>query len=194
MLRDERRIRRQVGGMENDTSLFTIDPGHSAVGFSVRHLMITNVRGAFEKFSGTITYDASRPEATRIEATIDVASVSTRHAQRDGDLRGELFFDVAHHPMMTFVSRSARAVGPGAIDVVGALTIRGVAREVTLAVRDISDVVTDLRGGKRLGATATTSIKRSDYGMTWNKAIEAGGVVVGDVVTIVLEASLLQAS
>ena len=92
--------------MENN--LFTIDPGHSAVGFSVRHLMITNVRGEFEKFSGTITYDAIRPEATRIEATIDVASVNTRQAQRDSDLRGELFFDVAHHPTMRFVTKSAR--------------------------------------------------------------------------------------
>jgi polyisoprenoid-binding protein YceI len=180
--------------MENNAHRFTIDPGHSAVGFSVRHLMITNVRGEFEKFSGTITYDANRPEATRIEATIDVGSVNTRQAQRDGDLRGELFFDVAHHPTMTFVSKGARSVGARAIDVVGALTIRGVTHDVTLAVRDISDPATDMRGGKRIGATATTSIKRSDYGMTWNKALEAGGVVVGDVVTISLEASLLQAT
>jgi len=175
--------------MENN---FTIDPGHSAVGFSVRHLMITNVRGEFGKFSGTITYDANRPETTRLEASIDVASVDTRNAQRDGDLRGELFFDVARHPTMTFVSKGALSVGPRAIDVVGALTIRGVTHDVTLAVRDISDVATDLRGGKRLGATATTTIKRSDYGITWNKALEAGGVVIGDVVTISLEASLLQ--
>ena len=180
--------------MENNANLFTIDPGHSAVGFSVRHLMITNVRGEFEKFSGTITYDATRPEATRVEATIDVASVNTRQAQRDSDLRGELFFDVAHHPTMTFVSKSARSIGPRAIDVVGALTLRGVTHDVTLAVRDISDVTTDMRGSKRIGATATAIIKRSDYGMTWNKALEAGGVVVGDVVTISLEASLLQST
>ena len=178
--------------MENNANLFTIDPGHSAVGFSVRHLMITNVRGEFEKLSGTIAWDADRPADTRIEATIDVGSVNTRHPQRDSDLRGELFFDVVHHPAMTFVSKSARLVGPRALEVLGALTIRGVTRDVTLAVRDISDVVTDMRGGRRIGASATTSIKRSDYGMTWNKALDAGGVVVGDVVTIALEASLLQ--
>ena len=180
--------------MENKSNLFTIDPGHSAVGFSVRHLMITNVRGEFGKFSGTVTYDADRPETTHIEAAIDVASLDTRQAQRDSDLRSELFFDVAHHPTMTFVSKSARSVGPRAVDVVGALTIRGITHDVTLAVRDISDVTTDMRGSKRIGATATASIKRSDYGMTWNKALDAGGVVVSDVVTISLEASLLRAT
>src|ERR1700735_3803716 len=103
---------------------WTLDPGHSAVGFSVRHLMITNVRGEFEKFRGDITYDAARPEATRIDATIDVASLSTREAKRDADLRSALFFDVENHPEMTFVSKGARAVGDGRLDVTGALTIR----------------------------------------------------------------------
>src|SRR5580693_2482504 len=92
---------------------WTLDPGHSAVGFSVRHLMITNVRGEFEKFRGEVTYDAARPEATRIEATIDVASLNTREAKRDADLRSALFFDAENHPQMTFVSKSARTAGDG---------------------------------------------------------------------------------
>jgi polyisoprenoid-binding protein YceI len=172
---------------------WTLDPGHSAVGFSVRHLMITNVRGEFERFRGAVTYDAARPEATRIEATIDVASLNTREAKRDADLRSALFFDAENHPEMTFVSTSARSAGDGSLEVTGNLTIRGTTREVALSVRDIGSAV-DMRGNARIGATASTKIKRSDFGMTWNKALETGGVVVGDVVAIALELSLVKAA
>ena len=171
---------------------WTVDPGHSAVGFSVRHLMITNVRGEFEKYRGEVSYDPAHPEATRIEATIETASVNTREARRDGDLRSPLFFDVENHPEMKFVSKSARAAGEGNLDVTGDLTIRGTTHEVTLAVREISAVQVDMRGTPRIGATASTKIKRSDFGMSWNKALETGGVVVGDVVTISLELSLVK--
>jgi polyisoprenoid-binding protein YceI len=172
---------------------WTIDPGHSAVGFAVRHLMITNVRGEFERFRGDITYDPAHPEATRIEATIEVASLNTREGKRDSDLRSALFFDVEKHPAMTFLSKRAAAASSG-LDVTGDLTIRGTTHEVTLAVRDISSPQTDMRGNPRIGATASTKIKRSDYGMTWNKALETGGVVVADEVTISLELSLLKAA
>ena len=173
---------------------WTLDPGHSAVGFTVRHLMITNVRGEFERFRGTVTYDPRRPEATRIEAAIDVASLNTREGKRDADLRSALFFDAENHPEMTFVSKTARAAGEGNLEVTGDLTVRGTTHEVTLSVRDISAEQVDMRGNPRLGATASTKIKRSDFGMTWNKALETGGVVVGDVVTITLEASLIKAA
>jgi polyisoprenoid-binding protein YceI len=173
---------------------WTLDPGHSAVGFSVRHLMITNVRGEFEKYRGDVTYDAAHPEATRIEATIDVASLNTREARRDTDLRSALFFDVENHPEMTFVSKSARAAGDGNLEVTGDLTVRGITHEVTLSVRDISAVQVDMRGTPRIGATASTKIKRSDFGMTWNKALDTGGVVVGEVITITLELSLVKAT
>jgi polyisoprenoid-binding protein YceI len=173
---------------------WTLDAGHSAVGFSVRHLMITNVRGEFEKFRGEVTYDPARPEATRIDATIDVASINTRESKRDTDLRSPLFFDADAHPQMTFVSKSARAASNGEIEITGDLTIRGTTREVTLSVRDISGSQVDMRGLTRMGATATAKINRSDFGMTWNKALETGGVVVGDVVTITLEASLVKKS
>jgi polyisoprenoid-binding protein YceI len=173
---------------------WTLDPAHSAVGFSVRHLMITNVRGEFESFRGAVTYDAARPEATRIEATIDAASLNTRDGKRDADLRSALFFDVEKHPQVTFVSKSARGAGAGSLDVTGDLTIRGATREVTLSVRDIGAVDADMRGNPRVGATVSTKIKRSDFGMTWNKALETGGVVVGDVVTITLEVSLVKAA
>jgi polyisoprenoid-binding protein YceI len=169
---------------------WSLDPGHSAVGFSIRHNMITNVRGEFDKFSGELTYDPDRPEATHLQASIDVASLDTREARRDGTLRSALFFDVENHPVMTFVSKSASAVGAGNLDVVGDLTIRGISHEVTLAVREISALKSDIHRTPRLGATATTKIRRSDYGMTWNTALEGGGFVLGDVVTITLELSL----
>jgi polyisoprenoid-binding protein YceI len=172
---------------------WTLDAGHSAVGFSVRHLMITNVRGEFEKYRGEVTFDPARPEATRIDAAIDVASLNTREAKRDADLRSPLFFDAESHPEMTFVSKGARAGGEGGLEVTGELTIRGTTREVTLAIRDISPIQVDMRGNRRIGATASTKIKRSDFGMTWNKTLETGGVVVGDVVTITLELSLVKA-
>jgi polyisoprenoid-binding protein YceI len=171
---------------------WTLDPGHSAVGFSVRHLMITNVRGEFEKYRGDVTYDAAHPEATRIEATIDIASLNTREAKRDADLRSALFFDVENHPVMIFVSKSVRAAGGGNLEVTGDLTIRGTTHQVMLSVDGIS-AAQDMRGNHRIGATASTKIKRSDFGMTWNKALETGGVVVGDVVTITLEVSLVKA-
>jgi polyisoprenoid-binding protein YceI len=184
----------QPNGNTTPATRWTLDPGHSAVGFSVRHLMITNVRGVFAKFRGEVAYDAARPEAMRIEAAIEAASLDTREAKRDGDLRGPLFFDADNHPQMTFVSKGAAVVGEGELDVTGDLTIRGVTREVTLAVRDITGPQTDMRGSVRMGATASARVKRSDFGMTWNKALETGGVVVGDVVTITLDVSLVKAS
>jgi polyisoprenoid-binding protein YceI len=183
-----------AGTTPSNATRWSLDPGHSAVGFSVRHLMITNVRGEFERFRGDVTYDAARPEATRIEATIDAASLSTREAKRDADLRSALFFDVESHPQLTFVSRNVRGAGDGSLEVTGALTIRGITREVALSVRDIAAVEADMRGNPRVGATASAKIKRSDFGMTWNKALETGGVVVGDVVTITLEVSLVKAA
>jgi polyisoprenoid-binding protein YceI len=180
-----------TGTAPTTATRWTLDPGHSAVGFSVRHLMITNVRGEFEKYHAEVTYDPAQPSATRVEATIEVASLTTREAKRDADLRGPLFFDADNHPTMTFVSKRARAEADG-LDVLGDLTIRGVTREVTLAIRDISGPATDMRGNTRLGATATARIQRSDFGMTWNKALETGGVLIGDVVTVTLEASLVR--
>lgn len=193
MLADSALAPIHCSAMNETTTRWTLDPGHSAVGFSVRHLMITNVRGEFERFRGEVHYDPSHPEATRIEAAIEIASINTREPKRDADLRGGLFFDAETHPVMTFVSSRARPAGD-VLELTGALTIRGITQEVTLSVRDISDVQTDMRGNRRIGATASARIKRSDFGMTWNKALDAGGVVVGDAVTLTLEASLIQAT
>jgi polyisoprenoid-binding protein YceI len=155
--------------------------------------MITNVRGELSRFRGEVAYDAARPSATRITAAIEVGSLDTREAKRDADLRGPLFFDAENHPEMTFVSTSAHAVDGGGLEVTGDLTIRGITRAVTLSVRDVSGPQLDMRGNLRVGATATAKIKRSDFGMTWNRALETGGVVVGDVVTITIDVSLVKA-
>jgi polyisoprenoid-binding protein YceI len=171
---------------------WTLDPAHSTVHFSVRHLMITNVRGEFQKVTGKVTYDPARPEATRIDATIDVASVNTREAARDTHLRSADFFDVENHPNMTFVSKSARSTGKGELEVTGDLTLRGTTREVKLAVTDITGEQKDPWGNQRIGATATTKIKRSDFGVKWNAALETGGFAVADDVAITLDVSLIK--
>lgn len=170
---------------------FNVDASHSSVGFGVKHLMITTVRGEFGAFAGVFHYDANRPELSKLEATIEVASVNTREAKRDEHLRSADFFDAANNPTMTFVSTSARRDGHNLI-VNGELTIRGTSKPVALTVSDITPEQTDPWGNKRIGATARATILRSDYGMTWNAALEAGGVLVSDKVTLEIEASLVR--
>jgi polyisoprenoid-binding protein YceI len=172
---------------------FVLDAAHSNVGFSVRHMMISNVRGAFGKVSGEVRYDPSRPEQTRLSVTIDVASINTREEKRDAHLRSADFFDADNHPQMTFVSRAVRASGEG-LELVGDLTIRGTTREITLAVDDLTPEHTDPWGGRRIGATARGKLRRSEFGMRWNAALEAGGVLVADEVKIEIEAQLVRQS
>jgi polyisoprenoid-binding protein YceI len=170
---------------------YTLDASHSSATFSVRHLMISNVRGEFQKLSGSAVYDPSKPAATKLEATIEVASINTREPQRDAHLKSADFFDAEKFPTITFVSKRATPKGDG-LEVVGDLTIHGTTREVALEVSDITPEHKDPWGNLRIGATASTKIKRSDFGMTWNAALEAGGVLVGDEVKIHLEVELLK--
>ena len=176
----------------NDVALttWTIDSMHSSVGFSIRHLMITNVRGEFHTLSGTVRHDAKHPEATVIEASIPIASISTHQEQRDAHLRSAELFDAANHPTATFRSTRARSTGAGAAEITGDLTLRGVTRAITLAVTDITGEQKDHRGGTRMGATATAKIKRSDFGMTYNMVLEAGGVALADEVSLTIDVSL----
>jgi polyisoprenoid-binding protein YceI len=167
-----------------------IDSSHTSATFSVRHMMITNVRGEFQKVSGTVQFDAAAPEKSQIDASIDVASISTREAQRDAHLKSADFFDVENHPQMTFKSKSIRSKGPAAYEVKGDLTIRGTTHEVTVDVEGPSPEHKDPWGGTRIGANATTKIKRGDFGLKWNTALEAGGVLVGEEVTIHLDVEL----
>ena len=171
---------------------WTIDASHTLASFSVRHLMISNVRGEFQKLSGSATYDPARPEVSSVTATIEVASINTREEKRDAHLRSADFFDAESHPVITFRSTGAKKKGDG-LELTGDLTIRGTTRQVVLTVDEITAEQVDPWGGRRVGATARTKIKRSDFGMTWNAALEAGGVVVGDEVSITLDVELVKA-
>jgi polyisoprenoid-binding protein YceI len=165
---------------------YQIDSAHSAAHFSVRHLMVSNVRGEFTKLSGTVVYDAANPANSSLEARVEVASISTREPQRDAHLKSPDFFDAEKFPELTF--RSKQVVNEGdEWKVKGDLTIHGVTREVTLAVEGPTPEVKDPWGGYRIGATAETKIHRKDFGLIWNMALEAGGVVVGDEVKISIE-------
>ena len=173
------------------TATYAIDPSHSHASFSVRHMMITTVRGEFQKFSGTIGYDAEHPEKTTADVSIEVASINTREEKRDAHLRSADFFDAENHPTLTFKSTGARVGGDG-LELVGALTIRGVTREVVLKVEEITPEGKDPWGNTRIGGSASTKIKRTDFGLNWNAALEAGGVLVSEEVKIQLDIELIK--
>jgi len=168
-----------------------IDASHSSVGFSVRHMMITNVKGEFEKFEGEVSYDPTQPEATRVSASIDVASITTHEQKRDEHLRSADFFDAAQFPKITFLSRRTTRKG-SSLEVEGELTIHGTTHGVTLTVNELTEERADPWGNLRIGAEVKTKVKRSDFGMQWNGVLEAGGVLVGDDVTIQIEVSLVR--
>lgn len=165
---------------------YGIDSAHSAAQFSVRHLMVSNVRGEFSKVAGKVVYDEAQPTATTIEASVDVSTVSTRETQRDTHLKSPDFFDAAKYPAFTFKSSGVKKTAQG-LDVAGELTIHGVSKPVVLHVSGITKEIKDPFGLMRRGATATTVINRKEFGMTWNKNLDGGGVVVGDEVTITLD-------
>lgn len=162
---------------------WNIDPSHSAVEFSVRHL-VGKVRGQFKSFSGTIEV-GENPLASRVEASIDLASVDTGDEKRDAHLRSPEFFDVENNPTMSFRSTEVRANGDG-YTVVGDVSLRGVTRSVELDL-EFNGISPDPWGGIRAGYTATTELSRKDFGLEWNMALEAGGFMVGDKVKVTLE-------
>jgi polyisoprenoid-binding protein YceI len=169
---------------------YEIDGAHSSAQFSVKHLMVSNVRGEFSKMTGTVQYDPKNLGATKIDAVIDVNTISTREAKRDEHLKSADFFDAAKYPTIKFVSKKAAAAGAGKLKVTGDLTIHGVTKEVVLDVEGPTAEVKDPWGGTRTGAVATTKINRKDFGLTWNKALETGGVMVGEEVQITLDVQL----
>jgi polyisoprenoid-binding protein YceI len=169
-----------------------IDPAHTNVEFSVRHLMISNVKGQFENTSGTITANGNDPASAKIDATIDAASIDTRVNMRDADLKSSNFLDVAKFPTIAFKSTKVEADGPGKWKVTGDLTIHGVTKPVVLEVEGSGEPIHDPMGNTRAGASATTKIKRSDFGLTWNKTLETGGVMVGDEVAISIDVEAIK--
>ncbi|MBX3210210.1 MAG: YceI family protein [Labilithrix sp.] len=169
---------------------WTIDPAHTSVTFGVRHMMVSTVRGEFQKITGNVTWDPSKPEASTVEATIDVASINTREAQRDTHLKSADFLDVEKHPTIEFRSRGITRKKDGAIEIVGDLTIRGTTRVVALDVEGPTPEHKNPWGQTVIGASAKTTIKRSEFEMTWNTVLEAGGLLVGDDVNIQLDVEL----
>jgi len=169
-----------------------IDPAHSAAHFSVRHLMISNVRGEFTKISGSALLNPADLTKSTVEITIESASVNTREPQRDEHLRSADFFDVANYPTLAFRSKRIEALGTDNFKLTGDLTIRGVTKEVTFDVEGPTPPVKDPWGNIRAGVTASAKINRKDFGLVWNALTEAGGFVVGDDVKITIEAELIQ--
>jgi len=166
------------------------DPAHTGVHFKVRHLMVSSVRGEFEKVSGKIVYDEADVTKSTADITIDAASVNTRVAKRDADLRSPNFLDVAKYPTIAFKSKRVEKAGNGTLKMTGDLTIRGVTKEVALAGEGPTPAIKDPGGDLRVGGQATTKINRKDFGLLWNKTLDSGGVAVGDEVEISIDVEI----
>jgi len=171
---------------------WSFDPSHSSIGFAVRHLMISKVRGQFGKWSGTFDYDAEDPTRSKLSVRIDAASIDTRDEKRDAHLRSPDFFDVEKFPELTFTSTRVERDGGDDFVVTGDLTIHGVTRSVQLKVEGLGRT-RDPWGGERVGFSASTSVNRKDFGLHWNVALETGGVVVGEKVEIGIEIEAVRA-
>ena len=178
---------------QTSTTTWNIDPAHSMAEFKVKHMMIANVKGQFSKVSGVLVRDVSDPGNDRVEATIEAASIHTRDEQRDAHLKSVDFFHVEKFPILHFKSTGINVLGEGELSVEGDLTIRGVTRKVRFAVEGPSQPAKDPWGNTRIGLSATTKINRKDFGLTWNAALETGGILVGDDVTITLDAQFVKA-
>jgi polyisoprenoid-binding protein YceI len=175
------------------TSTWNLDPVHSVAEFKVKHMMISNVKGQFTALSGALNLDESDVVNSRIEATIQTDSINTRDAQRDGHLKSADFFDVEKFPTLSFRSTSVKRTGEGELAVTGDLAIHGVTRPAVFQVEGPTAAGKDPWGNTRIGLSATTKIQRKDFGLTWNTALEAGGFLVGDDVTITLDVQFVKA-
>lgn len=171
---------------------YEVDGAHSQIGFSVSHMSVSTVRGAFGTVTGTVTYDPAKVEATQVTGKVGIASVDTNNADRDKHLVAPDFFDAVKFPEMTFTSTAVKNVTKDAFDLVGDLTLHGVTKPVTFHVNKLAPDVKDPWGNTKSGTTATAKINRQDFGVSWNKALDQGGYVVGDEVSITLDLELLK--
>lgn len=174
-------------------STWNIDPMHTVAEFKVKHMMISNVKGQFAKITGVLTRNESDHTKSHIEASIDAASINTHEPQRDAHLKSADFLDVDKFPTLSFKSTRINRISDGELAVEGDLTIHGVTRSVVLTVEGPTPPAKDPWGNTRMGVSATTKINRKDFGLTWNTALETGGVLVGEEVTITLEAEFVKA-
>lgn len=182
----------RISSLDSLPPLWTLDPIHSSVRFSVRHLLIVSVHGAFTQFSGSVRYDQANPERTQLTVSIAAASVHTREAQRDAHLRSADFLDVEQHPQITFRSTRVERWSAGQLSVAGELTLRGATRPIVLEVTEVTEEQRDLQGARRFGASAHTRIRRSEFGITFNKRLDAGGLAVSDEVALSFDVSWVE--
>jgi polyisoprenoid-binding protein YceI len=173
-------------------ALWQIDTLHSSAQFSVKHLMISTVRGQFGGIKGTVLYDPKNPAASVVDVTIDCTTLNTGEPKRDSDLKGPQFFDIKRYPTMTFKSKSVDVTGPGKMRVSGDLTINATTRPVVLDFEGPTGPVRDNQGREKLGASGVTKISRKDFGILYNPIMETGGVAVSDEVSIALEVELIR--
>lgn len=178
---------------QTSTTTWNIDPAHAVAEFKVKHMMISHVKGHFGKLSGKLTLDEAELTNSRVEAVIDATSLETRDSQRDAHLKSADFFDVETFPTLAFKSTRVNVAGDEELSVEGELTIHGVTRKVTFAVEGPTAPTKDPWGNTRLGISATTKINRKDFGLTWNAALETGGVLVGEEVAITLDVEFIKA-
>ena len=173
------------------TGTYTIDPTHSRIGFVARHAMVTKVRGSFNEFEGSGHFDAENPAASHLELTITATSIDTRNADRDAHLRSNDFFDMETYPQIRFVSTAVEHTGDDEYRVTGDLTIKGVTKPVTIEF-EFDGAAVDPYGNQRIGLEGKTTVNRKDWGVNWNAALEAGGVLVGEKVTLEFEVSAIR--
>ncbi|MDQ3264417.1 MAG: YceI family protein [Myxococcota bacterium] len=173
---------------------WTLDPAHSAAQFSVKHMMVSTVRGEFQKVSGTVSVDEKDVTKSKVNVTIDPASINTRQEKRDEHLRSADFFDVAQFPTMTFASTKVQKGKGGKLKVTGDLTMHGVTKPVTLDVESLSKPIKNPWGQTVRGFSATGKLNRKDFGLNWNKGLEAGGVLVGDEISLQIDGELNEAA
>jgi polyisoprenoid-binding protein YceI len=173
------------------TGTYTVDPTHSRIGFVARHAMITKVRGSFNDFEGTGYFDSENPEASKLQLTIRAASIDTRNADRDAHLRSNDFFDMDTYPEITFISTAVQPVDGDHYQVTGDLTIKGITKPVTIDF-EFTGAAADPFGNNRIGFEGRTTVNRKDWGVNWNAALEAGGVLVSENVTLEFEVSAVK--
>lgn len=173
-------------------SEWKIDTAHTATQFSIRHMMISNVRGEFGTTTGSVQFDGKDPTKAKVEATIEIGSINTREPKRDEHLKSAEFLDAAQYPTMKFVSKKIEKAGKAKYKMTGDLTLHGVTKEVVHDVEGLTAVVKDPRGNEKVGASATAKINRKDFGVSYNAVLETGGVMVGDEVSITIDVELVK--
>jgi polyisoprenoid-binding protein YceI len=173
------------------TGTYTLDPAHTNIGFVARHAMVTKVRGAFNEFEGTAVIDGAHPANSHVEVTINAASIDTRNAQRDEHLRSNDFLAMQEYPKITFSSTGVRQVDDTTFEVTGDLTIKAVTNSITIPF-SFEGAAKDPFGNQRIGFEGSVAINRKDYGVTWNAALEGGGVLVSDKITLEFEVSAVK--